>query len=132
MDPKQPEQPEADVVSIEDARRRAAAADSGAPTDAPPPQLPPGAVTFLRPVMEAIARELAGVPDPEGTARAGGSDEASRAKTAAVLKGLGLGLGQALAEAFGKWAQRIESGEAPLPGAAPATGDEPPPEKTPS
>ena len=65
--------------------------------------------------MAAIARELAGVADPDGVVRVGGSDEASRAKTAAVVKGLGIGLGQALAEAFGKYAQKIETGQATPP-----------------
>jgi hypothetical protein len=109
MDPKEP-------ISLDEARRRAAAAEGEPGEAADPGQLPPGAATFLQPVMEAIARELAGVADPEGVLRAGGSDEASRAKTAAVVKGLGIGLGQALAEAFGKWAQRIESGETALAG----------------
>jgi hypothetical protein len=66
-------------------------------------------------VMAAIARELASVADPDGVVRVGGTDEASRAKTAAVVKGLGIGLGQALAEAFGKYAQKIETGQATPP-----------------
>ncbi len=65
--------------------------------------------------MAAIARELANVADPDGVVRVGGTDEASRAKTAAVVKGLGIGLGQALAEAFGKYAQKIETGQAEPP-----------------
>jgi hypothetical protein len=114
-------------VSIEEARRRAAATAEPEPEAAAdsPPQLPASAAAFLKPVMEAIARELAGVADPGGAARPGGSDDASRAKTAAVVKGLGVGLGQALAEAFGKWAQRIETGEAPLPSDAPPPSDGP-------
>ena len=76
---------------------------------------------FLKPVMAAIARELASVADPDGVVRVGGTDEASRAKTAAVVKGLGIGLGQALADAFGKYAQKIETGQATPPGAATST-----------
>ena len=102
--------PGADVVSIEAARQKAQAKDA---SDAPDPAVAVDANEFLKPVMAAIARELAGVADPDGTVRVGGSDEASRAKTAAVVKGLGVGLGQALAEAFGKWAQKIETGPAP-------------------
>lgn len=103
-------EPGGDVVSIEAARQKAQAREA---TDAPEPAVAVDANEFLKPVMAAIARELAGVADPDGTVRVGGSDEASRAKTAAVVKGLGVGLGQALAEAFGKWAQKIETGPAP-------------------
>ncbi|HEX4459413.1 MAG TPA: hypothetical protein VIA18_15645 [Polyangia bacterium] len=117
MEPKDPKEPGADVVSIEAARLKAQAKDAtGDPelaTPATPVQV--DANEFLQPVMAAIARELASVADPDGTVRVGGSDEASRAKTAAVVKGLGVGLGQALAEAFGKWAQKIEVGAAPAP-----------------
>ena len=143
MDPKEPSEPGADVVPIQQAqqaRERAAAdqarertgstaaGDGAAEAAASGEGLPAGAALFLKPVMDAIARELAGVVDPEGAARAGGSDEASRAKTAAVVKGLGIGLGQALAEAFGKWAQRIETGEA----AGPAAGADEPGDQKPS
>jgi hypothetical protein len=113
MDPKEPKEPGADVVSIEDARQKALGKDKDAPPAAAEPAVNVDANEFLKPVMAAIARELAGVADPDGTVRVGGSDEASRAKTAAVVKGLGMGLGQALAEAFGKWAQKIETGPAP-------------------
>jgi hypothetical protein len=121
MEPDEPEDAGGDVVSLDDARRRAAAAagERGGEGEAPPPTVNVNAAEFLKPVMAAIARELSNVADPEGLARAGGSDEASRAKTAAVIKGLGAGLGQALAEAFGKWAQRIESGHG-LVGSAPS------------
>ncbi len=124
---KDPKAPGADVVSIEDARLKAQAKDapSNAAEVGEPTAVNVDANEFLKPVMAAIARELAGVADPDGTVRVGGSDEASRAKTAAVVKGLGVGLGQALAEAFGKWAQKIE--------APPATIDakpEPPPMTT--
>jgi hypothetical protein len=127
MEPDEPQPPGDDnVVSLDEARRKAAAAERGE-AEAPPPVVDVNAAEFLKPVMAAIARELSNVADPEGLARPGGSDEASRAKTAAVIKGLGAGLGQALAEAFGKWAQRIESGEAtgPKPGSGPR-GDGPP------
>ena len=114
MDPKEPREPGADVVSIEAARRKAeeAKADEGATAaDAGSPTVTVNGAEFLKPVMAAIARELANVADPDGTVRVGGTDEASRAKTAAVVKGLGMGLGQALAQAFGKWAEKIETGE---------------------
>ena len=91
---------------------------------------------FLKPVMAAIARELANVADPDGVVRVGGTDEASRAKTAAVVKGLGIGLGQALAEAFGKYAQKIETGQAAPPVTATiepqSNGDDSDPTKKPS
>jgi hypothetical protein len=123
MEPDEPRDAGDDnVVSLDEARRKAAAGERGeAEADPPAPVVDVNAVEFLRPVMAAIARELSNVADPDGLARAGGSDEASRAKTAAVIKGLGAGLGQALAEAFGKWAQRIESGQAgPPAGPGPA------------
>lgn len=105
MDPKEPKEPGGDVINIEDARKKAEG-------DAEkPPTVTVNGAEFLKPVMAAIARELANVTDPDGTVRIGGSDEASRAKTAAVVKGLGMGLGQALAEAFGKWAEKIETGQ---------------------
>lgn len=108
MDPKEPKEPGGDVVSIEDARKKA----EGEPAnDEPPASVTVNGAEFLKPVMAAIARELANVSDPDGTVRIGGTDEASRAKTAAVVKGLGMGLGQALAEAFGKWAEKIETGQ---------------------
>jgi hypothetical protein len=120
MDPKEPPKDEGNVISLDDARNKKEATDG--PAEPPPPQSqpPPATVTvngneFLKPVMAAIARELANVADPDGTVRVGGTDEASRAKTAAVVKGLGIGLGQALAEAFGKYAQKIETGQAEPP-----------------
>lgn len=121
MDPKKPENGGGEVISIDDARKKAEAAPEAAVGGAPAGG---GSVTvdgaeFLKPVMAAIARELANVADPDGVVRVGGTDEASRAKTAAVVKGLGIGLGQALAEAFGKYAQKIETGQAAAP---PVTG----------
>jgi hypothetical protein len=109
MEPNEPKEPGGEVVSLDEARRKVgerAAGDADAP-----PTVNVNASEFFRPVMAAIARELESVADPDGEQRAGGSAEAERAKTAAVVKGLGLGLGQALAEAFGRWAQRIESGQ---------------------
>jgi hypothetical protein len=132
MDPKKPEDGGGEVISIEDARKKAEAGADGAP--------PAGtSVTvdgseFLKPVMAAIARELANVADPDGVVRVGGTDEASRAKTAAVVKGLGIGLGQALAEAFGKYAQKIETGQAaaPMTGTIATQSDDDDPSKKPS
>ena len=111
MDPKEPKEPGADVVSLDDARRRAEGAKAEADTDPSSQTVTVDGAEFLKPVMAAIARELANVADPDGVVRVGGTDEASRAKTAAVVKGLGIGLGQALAEAFGKYAQKIETGQ---------------------
>ncbi|MGZ3440346.1 MAG: hypothetical protein ACXVDD_12580 [Polyangia bacterium] len=138
MEPKEPKDGGGELVSLDDARKKAAEQASDGEAGAAQTATVNGA-EFLKPVMAAIARELAGVADPDGVVRVGGSDEASRAKTAAVVKGLGIGLGQALAEAFGKYAQKIESGQAvpPVTGAittktAPADDDEDPTKKTPS
>jgi len=117
MDPKKPEDGGGgDVVSLDEARKKAAeGGEGGAGESGAPQQVTINGAEFLKPVMAAIARELANVADPDGTVRVGGTDEASRAKTAAVVKGLGIGLGQALAEAFGKYAQKIETGQAQAP-----------------
>src|SRR2546430_16330689 len=135
MDPKEPKDDGGDVVSLDEARKKAEEAKAeGADeeivfehkidkTFEKTISLEGG--EFLKPVMAAIARELASVADPDGTIRVGGTDEASRAKTAAVVKGLGVGLGQALAEAFGKWAQKIETGQVKGPDITPTTDDDP-------
>src|SRR4051812_486536 len=117
MDPKKPEDGGGgDVVSLDEARKKAAeSGEAGGDPAAPQQTVTINGAEFLKPVMAAIARELANVADPDGTIRVGGTDEASRAKTAAVVKGLGIGLGQALAEAFGKYAQKIETGQAQPP-----------------
>ncbi|MCU1276631.1 MAG: hypothetical protein JWM53_177 [bacterium] len=124
MEPKEPKDPEGDVLSLDDARKKA---DEKAEREEVvfektfekhvnvDKTINLNGGEFLKPVMAAIARELASVADPDGVVRVGGNDEASRAKTAAVVKGLGIGLGQALAEAFGKYAQKIETGEAQPP-----------------
>jgi hypothetical protein len=137
MDPKEPKEPGGEVVSLDDARKKAAEQGEGEP--GAPQTVTVNGAEFLKPVMAAIARELAGVADPDGVVRVGGTDEASRAKTAAVVKGLGIGLGQALAEAFGKYAQKIETGQAtpPITGAittksAPADDEEDPTKNGPS
>ncbi len=111
MDPKEPKDG-GDVISLDEARKKSGEATADG---AQQQQVTINGAEFLKPVMAAIARELASVADPDGTVRVGGSDEASRAKTAAVVKGLGIGLGQALAEAFGKYAQKIESGQVTPP-----------------
>jgi hypothetical protein len=113
MDPKEPKDGDAggEVISLDDARKKAGESD----TQQPQQTVTLDGAEFLKPVMAAIARELASVADPDGVVRVGGTDEASRAKTAAVVKGLGIGLGQALAEAFGKYAQKIETGQTPPP-----------------
>jgi hypothetical protein len=122
-----------EVVPIEEARKRhdaevAAASPSPAgETGAPPPaDGTPPTPAFLQPVMAAIARELADLAGSDGVVRLGGEDEASRAKTAAVVRGIGAGLGAALADAFGKWAEKLQH----PPGEPPATP--PPDDKKPS
>lgn len=135
MDPKEPKEPKngnggGDVISINDARHAARGDDARKKAGEADPQQATQQVTldgaeFLKPVMAAIARELASVADPDGVVRVGGTDEASRAKTAAVVKGLGIGLGQALAEAFGKYAQKIETGQATPPVTATLTKEPP-------
>jgi hypothetical protein len=124
MEPKEPKEPGGDVVSLDDARKKAAEQQG----DGEPQTVTVNGAEFLKPVMAAIARELAGVADPDGVVRVGGTDEASRAKTAAVVKGLGIGLGQALAEAFGKYAQKIESGQAVPPVSGSITTKSAPPD----
>ena len=119
MDPNKPK--DGDVISLDDARKKAGESD----TQEPQQTVTLDGAEFLKPVMAAIARELASVADPDGVVRVGGSDEASRAKTAAVVKGLGIGLGQALAEAFGKYAQKIETGQATPPVTATLTKEPP-------
>ncbi|HEX6836640.1 MAG TPA: hypothetical protein VF334_08710 [Polyangia bacterium] len=114
MDPKEPKDGGGEVISLDDARKKSSESGGDGQTAGPQTVTLNGA-DFLKPVMAAIARELAGVADPDGSVRVGGSDEASRAKTAAVVKGLGIGLGQALAEAFGKYAQKIETGQVTPP-----------------
>ena len=109
MDPKEPKDGGGEVISLDDARKKAGEAEGDAAGTQQTMTL--NGAEFLKPVMAAIARELAGVADPDGSVRVGGSDEASRAKTAAVVMGLGIGLGQALAEVFGKYAQKIETGQ---------------------
>ena len=148
MEPKEPKEPGGDVLSLDEARKKA---DEKAEREEVvfektfekkieiDKTINLNGGEFLKPVMAAIARELASVADPDGVVRVGGTDEASRAKTAAVVKGLGIGLGQALAEAFGKYAQKIETGQAqpPVTGtiateSAPDGGDEDPTKKRPS
>lgn len=137
MDPKKPEDGGGEVISIDDARQKNQAAAEGAADNAAAPgtSVTVDGAEFLKPVMAAIARELANVADPDGVVRVGGTDEASRAKTAAVVKGLGIGLGQALAEAFGKYAQKIETGQAappPVTATVTPTPDDDDPSKKPS
>ena len=115
MDPKEPKDGGGEVISLDDARKKAGEAEGETPAAGTQQTVTLNGAEFLKPVMAAIARELATVADPDGTVRVGGSDEASRAKTAAVVKGLGIGLGQALADAFGKYAQKIETGQVTPP-----------------
>ena len=99
---KDDSQPEAEVVSIEDARKRAEEKQTSdaAPATADPANNP------LQPIMAAIARELAGLAGPDGQIKIDGSspDAEAQAKTQALLRGLGQGLGEVLAQALSKWA----------------------------
>jgi len=60
--------------------------------------------------MVAIARELAGMAGPDGTVKldALSADEQAKAKTQALLRGLGQGLGDVLAQALSKWADKVD------------------------
>jgi hypothetical protein len=92
----------APIVSLDDARKEKAAAGQPIKLEGV------DAASFLQPVMAAIAKELAGLAGPDGVVRLGGDDEASKAKTQAVVRGLGIGLGAAIAEAFGKLATKVD------------------------
>jgi hypothetical protein len=98
-----------EVVSLEEARRRAeerAKDAGGAPGGTTPPQAV-DASGLLQPIVAAIAMELSKVADADGTVRLGGEDEVAKQKTAAVLRGIGQGLGAVLGEAFSKWAEKM-------------------------
>src|SRR6185295_2489880 len=92
-----------EIVSIEDARKKAEEK-----TQQPPAADPLGGA--LQPIMAAIARELAGLAGPDGKVDINGlsQDEASKAKTQALLRGLGQGLGDVLAQALSKWADKVD------------------------
>jgi hypothetical protein len=83
--------------------------------------------------LGGIARELAGLADADGKVKLEMSDdEAARAKTAALLKGLGEGLGVALGQLFQKWADKVQINTTPSdapaePSAESADAGEPPP-----
>jgi hypothetical protein len=101
-DKKDDPQPEAEVVSIEDARKRA----EGKQTEEAAPAAADPAANPLQPIMAAIARELAGLAGPDGQIKIDGNspDAESQAKTQALLRGIGQGLGEVLAQALSKWA----------------------------
>jgi len=97
-----------EVISLDEARKKA----EGAKPDEAPAQPNP-----FEPVVTAIAVELAKLADKDGVVRVGGEDDAARARTAAVVRGLGVGIGNALAEAFAKWADKLQQpGGEPPPG----------------
>jgi len=105
-DEKPPEGGE--IVSLDEARQKAEAKAADAkPEGAAPPADP--ANNPLQPIMAAIARELAGLAGPDGTVKldALSADEQQKAKTQALLRGLGQGLGDVLAQALGKWADKV-------------------------
>jgi hypothetical protein len=104
MDEKKDPPPEGgEVVSIEDARKRAESKSEAAAPVEP-------VANALQPIMAAIARELAGLAGPDGVVKLDGmnQDEATKAKTQALLRGLGQGLGDVLAQALGKWADKVD------------------------
>lgn len=105
-----------EVISLDEARKKAEGGKAdGAKADEPAQPNP------FEPVVTAIAVELAKLADKDGVVRVGGEDEAARARTAAVVRGLGVGIGNALAEAFAKWAEKIQQ---------PPADDSPPPTNT--
>jgi hypothetical protein len=112
-----------EVVPIEEARKRV---EDKPQTEAPAVVEGPA---FLKPMMDALARELAGLAAPDGTVRLG-EGESGSAKAAAVVRALGVGLGAALAEAIGKFADKIEikvsASPAPAPPAEGAKAEPPP------
>ncbi len=116
-----------EVISLDEVRKRLDEQMAKHNAETPPPSAEPTAAqnNFLAPVMAAIAQQLQGLAGPDGVVRLqGGADQASRDKTAAVLKGLGVGLGAALAEAFGKWADKIQIKVETTPDAKPPSGDD--------
>jgi hypothetical protein len=110
-DEKPPEPVGGEVVSIEDARNKKAEekAAGGEATPAPPAG-PDVLGNALQPIMAAIARELAGLAGPDGNIKINSlsDDEQAKAKTQALLRGLGQGLGDVLAQALGKWADKVD------------------------
>jgi hypothetical protein len=104
-DEKPPEGGE--IVSLDEARQKAEANKTEA---APPDPAQPNPLNnALQPIMAAIARELAGLAGPDGSIKLDqlSEDEQTKAKTQALLRGLGQGLGDVLAQALGKWADKV-------------------------
>jgi hypothetical protein len=99
-----------EIVSLDEARQKAEAhkAEANEPQPEAPAQ-PNPLNNALQPIMAAIARELAGLAGPDGTIKLDqlSEDEQTKAKTAALLRGLGQGLGDVLAQALGKWADKV-------------------------
>jgi hypothetical protein len=105
-------EPKGELVAIEDARKRAEEKAAAAAPSSPAADEPPSAGAAI---VATIAKELAGLAGPDGVVRLGGQDAASRERTAAVLKGIGQGIGNAIADAFSKWAEKVLT--PPPPGA---------------
>jgi len=103
-DEKPPEGGE--IVSLDEVRQKAAAADAKSGEEAKPAE---PLANALQPIMAAIARELAGLAGPDRSVKldALSTDEQNKAKTQALLRGLGQGLGDVLAQALGKWADKV-------------------------
>jgi hypothetical protein len=102
-----------EIVSLDEARQKAEAR-SAETADAKPAEgeaKPADQVVnnALQPIMAAIARELAGLAGPDGTVKldAMSQDQQTKLKTEALLRGLGQGLGDVLAQALGKWADKV-------------------------
>jgi hypothetical protein len=118
-----------EVISLEEARRRAQGqADAKSETSA---TVPIDASNFLQPIVSAIAVELSKVADADGNVKLGGEDEASKQKTAAVLRGIGAGLGAVLGDAFAKWAEKmVQSGNVKIESTTPSPTTTPSPPST--
>src|SRR3954470_6997279 len=103
-DEKPPEGGE--IVSLDEVRQSKTAEAKPAEGEAKPPDAVGNA---LQPIMATIARELAGLAGPDGTVKLDSlnADEQQKAKTQALLRGLGQGLGEVLAQAMGKWADKV-------------------------
>jgi hypothetical protein len=120
-DEKPPEGGE--IVSLDEARLKAEAKAAEAKPEGEAKAADP-ANNPLQPIMAAIARELAGLAGPDGTVKLDSlsADEQQKAKTQALLRGLGQGLGDVLAQALGKWADKVNLNFTTAPPASTDTG----------
>src|SRR5258706_14887138 len=70
-----------EVVSLDDARKRAEEKQTGAGDQKPNP--------VMQGILASVVQELAKLAGPDGKVELGGGDDESRAKTAALLRGIG-------------------------------------------